>query len=115
MKHAMHRQSFTALLLYLQYSAVMAELADKTDSVFPHTTRAELVELADMQDLGSCAERREGSSPSFRSKQCETGLFRFWFCAVFLLYQEIFYAFPDIIKTLITLRLYEDLSRSDSS
>ena len=27
---------------------------------------AELMELADMQDLGSCAERREGSSPSFR-------------------------------------------------
>lgn len=27
---------------------------------------AELMELADMQDLGSCAARREGSSPSFR-------------------------------------------------
>lgn len=28
---------------------------------------AELMELADMQDLGSCAAGREGSSPSFRS------------------------------------------------
>ncbi len=28
--------------------------------------RAELMELADMQDLGSCAARREGSNPSFR-------------------------------------------------
>ena len=28
--------------------------------------RAELMELADMQDLGSCAARCEGSNPSFR-------------------------------------------------
>ncbi len=28
--------------------------------------QAELMELADMQDLGSCAERRMGSSPIFR-------------------------------------------------
>ena len=27
---------------------------------------AELMELADMQDLGSCAARRVGSSPTFR-------------------------------------------------
>lgn len=27
---------------------------------------AELMELADMQDLGSCAARRAGSSPAFR-------------------------------------------------
>ena len=36
---------------------------------FRHTsdkTNAELMELADMQDLGSCAERRVGSSPTFR-------------------------------------------------
>ena len=29
---------------------------------------AELMELADMQDLGSCAARRMGSSPIFRSR-----------------------------------------------
>ena len=29
---------------------------------------AELMELADMQDLGSCAARRVGSSPTFRIK-----------------------------------------------
>ena len=37
---------------------------------FRHTAElvlAELMELADMQDLGSCAERRVGSSPTFRS------------------------------------------------
>ena len=36
---------------------------------FRHTRdiiNAELMELADMQDLGSCAERRVGSSPTFR-------------------------------------------------
>lgn len=27
---------------------------------------AELMELADMQDLGSCGSHREGSNPSFR-------------------------------------------------
>ena len=27
---------------------------------------ADVMELADMQDLGSCAERRMGSSPIFR-------------------------------------------------
>ena len=31
--------------------------------------RAELMELADMQDLGSCAVRRMGSSPIFRRKE----------------------------------------------
>ena len=34
-----------------------------SDMVF---SQAELMELADMQDLGSCAARREGSNPSFR-------------------------------------------------
>ena len=29
---------------------------------------AELMELADMQDLGSCAARRVGSSPTFRTE-----------------------------------------------
>ena len=29
---------------------------------------AEMTELADVQDLGSCVERREGSSPFFRIK-----------------------------------------------
>jgi hypothetical protein len=28
--------------------------------------KAEMTELADVQDLGSCAARREGSSPFFR-------------------------------------------------
>ena len=28
-------------------------------------TNGRVLELADRQDLGSCAERREGSSPSF--------------------------------------------------
>ena len=31
-------------------------------------TAAEMTELADVQDLGSCAVRREGSSPFFRMK-----------------------------------------------
>ena len=31
-------------------------------------TPAEMTELADVQDLGSCAVRREGSSPFFRMK-----------------------------------------------
>ena len=31
--------------------------------------RAEMTELADVQDLGSCAARREGSSPFFRRKK----------------------------------------------
>ena len=30
--------------------------------------QAELMELADMQDLGSCAVRRVGSSPTFRTE-----------------------------------------------
>ena len=29
-------------------------------------THADVMELADMQDLGSCAERRAGSSPVIR-------------------------------------------------
>ena len=33
------------------------------------TGDAELMELADMQDLGSCAARRAGSSPVFRRKR----------------------------------------------
>ena len=33
------------------------------------TGDAELMELADMQDLGSCAARRMGSSPIFRRKE----------------------------------------------
>ena len=38
--------------------------------------QAEMTELADVQDLGSCAARREGSSPFFRilyveGKACE--------------------------------------------
>ena len=32
-------------------------------------TAAEMTELADVQDLGSCAVRREGSSPFFRMKK----------------------------------------------
>ena len=35
--------------------------------------RAELMELADMQDLGSCAARRVGSSPTFRIKRIQRG------------------------------------------
>lgn len=46
---------------------------------------AELMELADMQDLGSCAARCEGSNPSFRirlrfkmSKSLENGICSFF-------------------------------------
>ena len=35
---------------------------------------AELMELADMQDLGSCAVRRVGSSPTFRIIQIDDDL-----------------------------------------
>ena len=47
----------------------MAELADALDlgsSDITALRKAELMELADMQDLGSCAARRKGSSPLFR-------------------------------------------------
>ena len=54
----------------------MTELADETDlkSVADFSVRvrsplavphAELMELGDMQDLGSCAERYAGSIPAF--------------------------------------------------
>ena len=36
------------------------------------------MELADMQDLGSCAARREGSSPSFRILTSELWGFSFY-------------------------------------
>ena len=48
----------------------MAELADAPDlgssDIQEDIINAELMELADMQDLGSCAERCAGSSPTFR-------------------------------------------------
>lgn len=43
---------------------------------------AEMTELADVQDLGSCAARREGSSPFFRSIGRKIESQRFRFCAV---------------------------------
>jgi hypothetical protein len=37
----------------------------QNDKIFNSFTHGGVLELADRQDLGSCAERREGSSPSF--------------------------------------------------
>ena len=38
------------------------------DTIFNSFTHGGVLELADRQDLGSCAGRREGSSPSFPTK-----------------------------------------------
>ena len=48
--------------------------------------RAELMELADMQDLGSCAARRVGSSPTFRIKRIQRG--RGKICPVLFVYAK---------------------------
>ncbi len=45
------------------YNRAVADLKGVCSSSF----FAEMTELADVQDLGSCAARREGSSPFFRS------------------------------------------------
>ena len=42
----------------------------ETPKVFQSVDEARVAELADAQDLGSCAERREGSSPSSRIASC---------------------------------------------
>lgn len=36
--------------------------------------RGEVLELADRHDLGSCAETREGSSPSFPTSKYESNI-----------------------------------------
>lgn len=46
---------------------------------------AEMTELADVQDLGSCVARREGSSPFFRIKRtCLRHLYKAGFLHVIL-------------------------------
>ena len=42
----------------------------QNDTIFNSFTHGGVLELADRQDLGSCAERREGSSPSFPTTVC---------------------------------------------
>ncbi len=44
----------------------------QNDTILNSFTHGGVLELADRQDLGSCAERREGSSPSFPTEEDDT-------------------------------------------
>ncbi len=51
-------------------------------------THADVMELADMQDLGSCAERRAGSSPVIRINKKRAFLFALFFVYLISVFVE---------------------------